>query len=182
LKFLEVENTDLFLISPDIFEDNRGYFFESFNCSKYEKQLKQKINFVQDNESKSTIGVLRGLHYQIEPFSQSKLLRVIEGEIIDVVVDVRKNSPNFGKHWKFNISSENKRQLFIPKGYAHGFLTLSMNAIVSYKVDQYYSPTHERTIIWNDMFLDIDWGLDQSRVKVSSKDNSGAPFLDTLYL
>jgi len=157
LNISKVKNSDLLIFSPETFEDQRGYFFESFNQNRFENLSKQKFVFVQDNESKSIKGTLRGFHYQLRPFTQSKLVRVIDGEVLDVVVDVRRTSKNFGKHWSFKISSENKKQLFIPQGYAHAFLTLSDTAIFSYKVDNYFSPEHDRTIIWNEKFLKIDW-------------------------
>jgi len=142
----------------------------------------KKFVFVQDNESKSIKGTLRGFHYQLGPFTQSKLVRVIDGEVLDVVVDVRKTSKNFGKHWSFKISSENKKQLFIPKGYAHAFLTLSDTAIFSYKVDNYFSPNHDRTIIWNDKFLQIDWEFNESDITISDKDRKGIKFSEAEYL
>ena len=178
----KVKNSDLLIFSPETFEDQRGYFFESFNQNRFENLTKQKFAFVQDNESKSIKGTLRGFHYQLEPFTQSKLVRVIDGEVLDVVVDVRRTSKNFGKHWSFKISSENKKQLFIPKGYAHAFLTLSDTAIFSYKVDNYFSPEHDRTIIWNDKFLQIDWEFNESDLIISGKDRKGLKFTEAEYL
>jgi len=182
LKISKVKNSDLLIFSPETFEDQRGYFFESFNQNRFENLSKQKFVFVQDNESKSIKGTLRGFHYQLRPFTQSKLVRVIDGEVLDVVVDVRKTSKNFGKHWSFKISSENKKQLFIPKGYAHAFLTLSDTAIFSYKVDNYFSPEHDRTIIWNDKFLQIDWEFNESDLIISGKDRKGLKFTEAEYL
>jgi len=182
LKISNVENSDLLIFSPETFEDERGYFFESFNQNRFENLSKQKFVFVQDNESKSIKGTLRGFHYQLGPFTQSKLVRVIDGEVLDVVVDVRKTSKNFGKHWSFKISSENKKQLFVPQGYAHAFLTLSDTAIFSYKVDNYFSPEHDRTIIWNDKFLQIDWEFNESDLIISDKDKKGIKFSDAVYL
>jgi len=182
LKISKVKNSDLLIFSPETFEDQRGYFFESFNQNRFENLSKQKFVFVQDNESKSIKGTLRGFHYQLRPFTQSKLVRVIDGEVLDVVVDVRKTSKNFGKHWSFKISSENKKQLFIPKGYAHAFLTLSDTAIFSYKVDNYFSPNHDRTIIWNDKFLQIDWEFNESDITISDKDRKGIKFSEAEYL
>ena len=182
MKISEVENSDLLILTPEIFEDDRGYFFESFNQSRFENLSKQKFVFVQDNESKSIKGTLRGFHYQLGPFTQSKLVRVIDGEVLDVVVDVRKTSKNFGKHWSFKISSENKKQLFIPQGYAHAFLTLSHSAIFSYKVDNYFSPEHDRTIIWNDDILQVDWGFSESDLLISNKDRNGIKFAEAEYL
>ena len=182
MKISKVKNSDLLIFSPETFEDQRGYFFESFNQNRFENLSKQKFVFVQDNESKSIKGTLRGFHYQLGPFTQSKLVRVIDGEVLDVVVDVRKTSKNFGKHWSFKISSENKKQLFIPKGYAHAFLTLSDTAIFSYKVDNYFSPDHDRTIIWNDKFLKIDWKFNESNITISDKDKKGLKFSEAEYL
>jgi len=182
LKISNVENSDLLIFSPETFEDERGYFFESFNQNRFENLSKQKFVFVQDNESKSIKGTLRGFHYQLGPFTQSKLVRVIDGEVLDVVVDVRKTSKNFGKHWSFKISSENKKQLFVPQGYAHAFLTLSDTAIFSYKVDNYFSPEHDRTIIWNDKFLQIDWEFNESDLIISDKDKEGIKFSQAEYL
>ena len=182
MKISKVKNSDLLIFSPETFEDQRGYFFESFNQNRFENLSKQKFVFVQDNESKSIKGTLRGFHYQLRPFTQSKLVRVIDGEVLDVVVDVRKTSKNFGKHWSFKISSENKKQLFIPKGYAHAFLTLSDTAIFSYKVDNYFSPEHDRTIIWNDKFLQIDWEFNESDLIISGKDRKGLKFTEAEYL
>ena len=178
----KVKNSDLLIFSPETFEDQRGYFFESFNQKRFEHLSKQKFVFVQDNESKSIKGTLRGFHYQLRPFTQSKLVRVIDGEVLDVVVDVRRTSKNFGKHWSFKISSENKKQLFIPQGYAHAFLTLSDTAIFSYKVDNYFSPEHDRTIIWNDKFLQIDWEFNESALIISDKDRKGIKFSEAEYL
>ena len=178
----KVKNSDLLIFSPETFEDQRGYFFESFNQNRFENLTKQKFVFVQDNESKSIKGTLRGFHYQLRPFTQSKLVRVIDGEVLDVVVDVRRTSKNFGKHWSFKISSENKKQLFIPQGYAHAFLTLSDTAIFSYKVDNYFSPEHDRTIIWNDKFLQIDWEFNESDLIISDKDRNGLKFAEAEFL
>ena len=182
MKISKVKNSDLLIFSPETFEDQRGYFFESFNQNRFENLSKQKFVFVQDNESKSIKGTLRGFHYQLGPFTQSKLVRVIDGEVLDVVVDVRKTSKNFGKHWSFKISSENKKQLFIPKGYAHAFLTLSDTAIFSYKVDNYFSPDHDRTIIWNDDIIQVDWGFNEQNIIISDKDKKGIKFSDAVYL
>jgi len=182
LKVSKVENSDLLIFSPETFEDERGYFFESFNQNRFENLSKQKFVFVQDNESKSIKGTLRGFHYQLGPFTQSKLVRVIDGEVLDVVVDLRKTSKNFGKHWSFKISSENKKQLFIPQGYAHAFLTLSDTAIFSYKVDNYFSSEHDRTIIWNDKLLQIDWKFNESDLIISDKDKKGIKFTEAEYL
>ncbi len=149
---------DLFIIEPELFKDVRGFFYESFNKKKLEKKI--NIVFVQENESKSIKGVIRGLHFQTPPFEQTKLVRCISGNILDVAVDIRKNSETYGQFFSVELSSENKKQLFIPKGFAHGFQVLSETAIVSYKVDNYYNPKCESGIIWNDKDLLIDWKKD----------------------
>ena len=182
MKISKVDNSDLLIISPETFEDERGYFFESFNQQRFENLSKQKFDSVQDNESKSVQGTLRGFHYQLGPYTQSKLVRVVDGEVLDVVVDLRKTSKNFGKHRSFILSSANKKQLFIPQGYAHAFLTLSNTAIFSYKVDNYFSQDHERTIIWNDKFLKIDWKFNESNITISDKDKKGLKFSEAEYL
>ena len=145
------------IIEPEVFKDERGFFFESFNLKRFEKIIGSKVLFVQDNHSKSNYGVLRGLHYQLPPFEQGKLLRVISGEIFDVAIDIRKSSPNFGKWIGINISAVNKKQIWIPKGFAHGFLTLSEFAEVQYKTTDYWSKKHERIINWRDPSIDINW-------------------------
>ena len=170
---------DLILIKPDVHKDNRGYFFESFRHDLLEEELGYEVNFIQDNESKSTRGVLRGLHYQVPPFGQSKLVRVIEGNVLDVVVDIRKNSSTFAKHFSIELSDDNKYQLFIPKGFAHGFVVLSDVAIFFYKVDNYFSPENERGIAFDDNFLDIDWRLPLRKIYLSGKDKCNPKFLDT---
>ena len=178
---MKIERTDipdLILIKPDVYKDNRGYFFESFRHDLLEEELGYEVNFVQDNESKSTKGVLRGLHYQISPFEQSKLVRVIEGNVLDVVVDIRKHSPTFAKHFSIELSSKNKYQLFIPKGFAHGFVVLSEVATFFYKVDNYFSPENERGIAFDDNFLDIDWRLPLRDIYLSAKDKCHPKFLD----
>ncbi|HGA6708249.1 TPA: dTDP-4-dehydrorhamnose 3,5-epimerase, partial [Salmonella enterica subsp. enterica serovar Aberdeen] len=141
------------------FSDERGFFMESFNQKVFEEAVGRKIEFVQDNHSKSTKGVLRGLHYQVEPYAQGKLVRCIAGEVFDVAVDIRKDSETFGKWVGVNISSENKRQLWIPEGFAHGFLVLSDSADFLYKTSNYYSPIHERGIVWNDPTININWPI-----------------------
>jgi dTDP-4-dehydrorhamnose 3,5-epimerase len=163
---------DVILIKPEIILDERGYFFECFKKDALNDYVGEKINFVQENESFSSKGVLRGLHYQLNPFSQSKLVRVVQGRIIDVAVDIRKSSPTFGKYVVEELSDKNKAQLFIPKGFAHGFAVLSKNAVISYKVDNYYSPTHERGIAYNDTELKIDWRINNQNVIISQKDKN----------
>ena len=169
---------DLILIKPDVYRDDRGYFFEFFRHDLLEEELGYEVNFIQDNESKSTKGVLRGLHYQVSPFEQSKLVRVIEGNVLDVVVDIRKNSPTFAKHFSIELSGDNKYQLFLPKGLAHGFVVLSDDATFFYKVDNYFSPENERGIAFDDNFLDIDWRLPLQEIYLSAKDKCNPKFLD----
>lgn len=168
MDIIKTEFPGLLIIKPKVFEDTRGYFFESYNKSKLEAL--KNIDFVQDNQSKSTYGTIRGLHYQLEPYAQSKLIRVISGKILDVVLDIREKSPTYGQHFSIELSCINKQQLFIPKGYAHGFSVLSDTAIVLYKTDQYYNPESERGINYNDPELKIDWKIDLKEALVSSKD------------
>ena len=156
---------DLFYFKPQIFQDERGYFFESYN-----KRHLKEFNFIQDNESKSQYGVLRGIHFQKPPFEQSKLVRVISGEIQDIAVDLRPNSKTYKKYFSIILNDINKKQLFIPKGFGHAFLTLSSEAIVSYKVDEYYNKDYESGIKYNDSSIAIDWILDHSKIILSKKD------------
>ena len=169
MKIISTYLKDLFIIQPDVFSDERGYFFESFNEKKFNEKFTH-IKFCQDNESKSSFGVLRGLHYQLPPKAQTKLVRVIKGKVLDVAVDIRKDSPFFGKHFSIELSAENRKQLLIPKGFAHGFLVLSEEAILSYKVDNFYDKKLDRGIIFNDKELAIDWGINKSKLFLSSKD------------
>lgn len=162
---------DVFIIEPNVIKDDRGYFMEAFKEEWFKDKLKNK-RFVQDNESKSSYGVLRGLHFQKPPFEQAKLIRVVQGKILDVIVDLRRNFLTFGEHQTFILSSENKRQLFIPKGFAHGFVTLSNEAVIHYKVDEVYSPLHESGILWNDTSLQIDWQMNLNDIKLSVKDKN----------
>jgi dTDP-4-dehydrorhamnose 3,5-epimerase len=169
---MNIEKTfikNLVVLIPAVFEDERGYFFEAYNKSKLE-DLGVKIDFVQDNQSFSKKGTLRGLHYQNPPFAQTKLVRVLEGEIMDVVVDLRKDSPTFGEHFEIVLSSENKKQLLVPQGFAHGFSVLSETAVVLYKCDQYYNKESEGGIRYDDLTLNIDWGMDLAAAIVSEKD------------
>ena len=170
MKCIPQKIPDLVLIEPTIRNDPRGYFLETFRQEYLEETIGSKINFVQDNESMSTKGVLRGLHYQLPPFTQSKLLRVVFGEILDVAVDIRKNSDTFGKHIAVHLNEKNKNQLYIPNGFAHGFIVLSDIAIVCYKTDNYYEPNSERGILFSDNQLDIDWRLPINEILVSDKD------------
>lgn len=160
---------DLVVLIPAVFEDERGYFFEAYNKSKLE-DLGVKIDFVQDNQSFSKKGTLRGLHYQNPPFAQTKLVRVLEGEIMDVVVDLRKDSSTFGQHFGIVLSAENKKQLLVPQGFAHGFSVLSETAVVLYKCDQYYNKESEGGIRYDDVTLNINWGMDLKEAIVSEKD------------
>ena len=169
MKFSKTNINGLFIIEPNEIKDQRGYFLESFNTRKFNSEI-QNINFIQDNESKSSKGVLRGLHYQNPPFTQSKLVRCIEGEVLDIALDIRRGSPTYGFYHSIKLSKENKKQVFIPKGFAHGFLVLSDCATFSYKVDNPYSPEHDSGIRWNDEDLNIQWGLEENLVYVSKKD------------
>ena len=169
MQFVETKISDLIIIEPTVFGDTRGYFLESYNKKKFEEVI-GITSFIQDNESKSSKGVLRGLHFQKPPFEQAKLVRCIEGEVLDVAVDIRKNSKTYGKHVAVLLSGENKRQLFVPRGFAHGFLVLSDSATFAYKVDNAYAPDHDAGIQWKDKELNIEWGMEDSEVIVSKKD------------
>lgn len=168
------------MIEPKVFEDARGYFFEAWKQGEFVANI-GKVDFVQDNESKSSFGVLRGLHYQRGEFSQAKLVRVICGRVLDVAVDLRRNSPTFGQHVMVELSGENKRQFFIPRGFAHGFLVLSDEAIFTYKVDNAYAPQTEASILWNDEQLSIDWPLGENQLLLSEKDKKAKPFSEAEY-
>ena len=170
---------DVLLIEPQVFGDDRGFFYESFNQNKFEAVMGKKINFVQDNHSKSVKGVLRGLHYQLTPKAQGKLVRVIQGEVFDVAVDLRQSSPTFGKWVGEILSGDNKKQLWIPEGFAHGFLTLSDTAEFLYKTTDFYSKDHEEAIQWNDKTIGIDWPMQE--VSLSSKDNAALSFKEAKY-
>ena len=161
---------DVLLIKPKIFGDNRGYFFESFRQDQLEQALGHSVHFVQDNESKSSKGVLRGLHFQIPPYAQSKLIRVVKGEILDVAVDIRHGSPTYGQYFEVQLNEDNKHQLFVPRGFAHGFVVLSDEAIVTYKVDNYYAPDHDRGLAFDDSSLGINWRLPKDQLQLSEKD------------
>ena len=163
---------DVLLIEPKVFGDDRGFFFESFNQNKFEEAIGYKINFVQDNHSKSVRGVLRGLHYQLPPKAQGKLVRVIQGEVFDVAVDLRKSSPTFGKWVGEMLSADNNKQMWIPEGFAHGFLTISDTAEFLYKTTDFYSPAHEECIIWNEKSLGIQWPMNLE-FTLSNKDILG---------
>jgi dTDP-4-dehydrorhamnose 3,5-epimerase len=172
---------DVVIINPKIHGDARGYFVETFRTDKLEAFLGFTVPFCQDNESSSSYGVLRGLHYQLPPFAQSKLVRVIEGEVLDVAVDIRKGSPTFGQHVAVHLSGENKHQLFIPRGFAHGFVVLSEKCTFAYKVDNYYSPECDRGIAFNDPALKIDWVVEKAQMQLSAKDTVQPNFADADY-
>lgn len=179
MKFTPTKIPDVILIEPKVFGDERGYFVETFRADKFEQESGIKINFVQDNESRSSYGVLRGLHYQLPPHAQSKLVRVIEGRVLDVAVDIRQGSPTFGQYVSAELSAENKHQLFVPRGFAHGFVVLSETAIFAYKVDNYYSPECDRGIQFDDPGLNIDWQIDSHKLQLSEKDTSQPLLKDT---
>jgi dTDP-4-dehydrorhamnose 3,5-epimerase len=172
MKATPLKIPDIVLIEPKVFGDERGYFFESFNQAAFNQAIGYEVQFVQDNHSKSQKGVLRGLHYQLPPKAQGKLVRVVQGEVFDVAVDIRKDSPTFGQWVGVILSAENKRQLWIPAGFAHGFITLSESAEFLYKTTDYYAPEYERCIAWNDPEIGINWQLDQTPV-LSDKDQQG---------
>jgi dTDP-4-dehydrorhamnose 3,5-epimerase len=177
MKFTKTNIEGLIIIEPIVFGDERGYFLETYNEKEF-KEFIGKISFVQDNESKSSKGVLRGLHFQKPPFDQAKLVRCIEGEVLDIAVDVRKNSKTYGKHVAVLLSGVNKRQLFVPRGFAHGFLVLSDTATFAYKVDNNYAPEFDAGIRWNDKELNIKWGMEDSEVIISAKDAELPFFLE----
>ena len=170
MNFIRTNIPDVIIIEPLVHGDDRGYFVETFRADKLEAFLGFKLNFGQDNESKSSRGVLRGLHYQLPPHAQSKLVRVIQGRVLDVAVDIRKNSPTFGQHVAVELSAENKKQLLIPRGFAHGFVVLEDDTIFAYKVDNYYSPQCDRGIAFDDENLNIDWILNHNELNLSAKD------------
>ncbi len=169
MKIIKTSINGLVVIEPKIFYDSRGYFFESYNQNQFLKKLGD-FNFVQDNESKSSRGVLRGFHFQKPPYEQAKLVRCIKGQVLDVALDLRKNSSTYGKYEKVILSEDNKKQFFIPRGFAHAFLVMSETATFSYKVDNVYAPNFENGVIWNDPSLLINWGIDDSKLIISEKD------------
>ncbi len=177
MDYIKTELLGVYVIEPKVFTDARGYFFEAWKKDDFEKHV-GKVDFIQDNESKSSYGVLRGLHYQKGEYSQAKLVRVIKGRVLDVAVDLRKSSPTFGKHIAVELSDENKRQLFIPRGFAHGFLVLSEEAVFTYKVDNIYAPQYEASIKWNDPDIAISWPIDEENVSTSAKDLQGKSFAE----
>lgn len=180
MEYRKTEIEGVFIIEPRVFGDERGYFFEAWKRQEFEENI-GKVDFIQDNESKSVFGVLRGLHYQKGELSQAKLVRVISGRVLDVAVDLRKGSPTFGKHVAVELSGDNKRQFFIPRGFAHGFLVLSDEAVFTYKVDNPYAPQAEASILWNDADLAIDWPLPEDKLILSQKDREAQPFAEAEY-
>jgi dTDP-4-dehydrorhamnose 3,5-epimerase len=172
MKYIETEISGLWIIKPEVFTDTRGYFMETYKKESFEQQI-TKVDFIQDNESKSSYGVFRGFHYQEGDTAQAKLVRVIEGKVWDIAVDIRKDSPTFGKYFAVELSGENKRQFFISRGFAHGFLVLSETAAFSYKVDNCYSPSTEKTLNCFDPDIAIQWPIDKSLLKLSEKDKVG---------
>tara|TARA_B110000211_G_C14093313_1_gene560846 strand:- start:13331 stop:13906 length:576 start_codon:yes stop_codon:yes gene_type:complete len=178
MKFTRTTIADVIIIEPEVHGDGRGYFIETYRQDKLEAFVGHKINFVQDNESKSSRGVLRGLHYQLAPVAQSKLVRVIQGKVLDVAVDVRDGSPTFGQYVAVELSEKNKRQLFVPRGFAHGFLVLEDDTIFAYKVDNFYSPENDRGIAFNDPAININWEIDISELMLSEKDTKQPLLVD----
>ena len=172
MKIKETHIPGLLVVEPQVYGDSRGYFFESFNAAKFAEQTGIDTQFVQDNESCSSYGVVRGLHMQLPPHAQAKLVRVVEGRVLDVAVDLRKDSPTFGKHFAIELTGENHLQVYIPKGFAHGFSVLSETAVFQYKCDGYYAPASEVAIAWNDPDLAIDWKLPIEAVVLSDKDRN----------
>ena len=169
MDYLKTEIEGVYIIEPRVFNDARGYFMEAWKQEEFNEHI-GRVDFIQDNESKSSFGVLRGLHYQKGEASQAKLVRVIKGKVLDVAVDIRRSSPTFGKHVMVELSEDNKRQFFIPHGFAHGFLVLSQEAVFTYKVDRPYAPQAEAGIRWNDPDLAIEWPIDSGQVQTSAKD------------
>ncbi|MFT4221624.1 dTDP-4-dehydrorhamnose 3,5-epimerase [Dysgonomonas sp.] len=178
MKFTEQKIKGVWVIEPKVFTDTRGYFMETYKRELFEQHI-GKVEFIQDNESRSTKGVLRGLHFQTGEYSQAKLVRVIKGQVLDVAVDLRRSSSTYGQHIAIELSEENKKQLFIPRDFAHGFLVLNEDAIFSYKVDNVYSPKHEKTILWNDPTLDINWGMEYNEIILTEKDRIGQFMVDS---
>ena len=181
MKIIETAIEDVVIIEPRLLKDERGYFFESFSQREFEEKIR-KISFVQDNESKSSYGVLRGLHFQKPPYAQSKLVRVIKGAVLDVAVDIRKGSPTFGKHVAVKLTEENHLQLFIPRGFAHGFSVLSQEVIFQYKCDNFYAPQSEGALAWDDSDLNINWRIPTNQIILSEKDKHHEKLKDASWL
>ncbi len=180
MNYIQTEIDGVWVIEPKVFNDARGYFMEAFKEEEFNAKVGE-VHFVQDNESKSSFGVLRGLHYQKGEFCQAKLVRVIKGKVLDVAVDLRKSSPTFGKYVSVELSDENKRQFFIPRGFAHGFLVLSDEAIFTYKVDNVYAPQSEASIRYNDETIGIQWPVSEEQLLLSAKDGNAVSFKDAVY-
>ena len=178
MNFIPTKIEDLIVIEPKVYTDDRGYFYETYKKRELESYLGYTVNFIQGNESKSTFGVLRGLHFQAPPYAQTKLVRVIQGSVLDVAVDIRKGSKTYGQHVALELSEYNKRQLFIPKGFAHGFVVLSDEAIFSYQVDNYYNKESEGGILFNSSELNVNWQIETKNLKLSSKDKLLSNFKD----
>lgn len=176
MEYIKTDIDGVWIINPKVFKDERGYFFESYRKSDFDENIGRSVDFIQDNESKSSYGVLRGLHYQKGEFSQAKLVRVIKGKVLDVAVDLRKSSPTFGKYVMVELSEDNKKMFFIPRGFAHGFLVLSEKAIFTYKVDNVYAPQSEASIRFDDPDINIEWPIDMAEVLTSAKDNKALSF------
>jgi dTDP-4-dehydrorhamnose 3,5-epimerase len=181
MEFIRTEIADVVIIDPKVFGDERGYFVETFRQDKLDEFLGFKVNFIQDNESKSSYGVLRGLHYQMNPAAQTKLVRVIKGKVLDVAVDIRKGSPTFGQHVCVELTEDNKRQLLVPRGFAHGFTVLSDEAIFAYKVDNYYSPENDRGMAFDDADIGINWTIPHHDMNLSAKDTTQPSFKEAEY-
>lgn len=180
MNYIQTEIDGVWLIEPKVFHDTRGYFMEAFKEEEFRIHIGD-VHFIQDNESKSSFGVLRGLHYQKAEYSQAKLVRVLSGKVLDVAVDLRKSSSTFGKHVSMELSEENKRQFFIPRGFAHGFLVLSDEAVFTYKVDNAYTPQFEASIRYNDETIGIEWPIDEELLILSEKDRHAVSFKDAVY-
>jgi len=178
MRLIRTKIEDVIIIEPEVHGDDRGYFVETFRQDKLEEFLGYKVNFCQDNESKSSRGVLRGLHYQLSPAAQTKLVRVIQGSVLDVAVDIRKGSPTFGQYVAVELNEKNKRQLFVPRGFAHGFVVLEDETIFAYKVDNYYSPENDRGMAFDDPSIGIDWGMESQLLKLSEKDTKQPLMMD----
>lgn len=181
MNIIKTDIEGVVILEPRVFSDDRGYFMESFSQKFFETEVCKTV-FVQDNESKSSYGVLRGLHFQKPPYAQSKLVRVVKGKVLDVAVDIRKGSPTFGKHVAVELTEENKRQFFVPRGFAHGFVVLSEEVIFQYKCDNFYAPQHEGAIAWNDPALNIDWLISEDDILLSDKDKKHPSLSDAEWL
>lgn len=181
MNIIKTEIEGVVIIEPKIFGDERGYFFESFSQKQFQEEV-CNTTFVQDNESKSSYGVLRGLHFQKGEYAQAKLVRVVKGKVLDVAVDIRKGSPTFGKHVSVELTEENKRQFFVPRGFAHGFVVLSDEAIFQYKCDNLYAPEHEGGIAWDDPELGIDWKIKQEEALLSARDKLNSALIESSYV